>query len=191
MNKWFYRTYQAVSNNRVWSLVGLLLLLVGLLFLVSKIQFEEDITKLIPSNSKTQELQKILKSVNFTDKIIVNIKTQPDGSVKDLVNYASQFITSLESNASEFVKNVQGQVAEEDVDTTLDFLYQNAPLFLNNSDYNSIRQKLCVDSIESITNSNYKTLLSPTGIIAKRSILRDPLGISFMALKKVAATGYR
>ena len=189
MNNWFYRTYQAISNNRVWSLLGLLLLLAGLIFLVSKIKFEEDISKLIPSNSKTQRVQKILKSVNFTDKIIVNIKRQPDGSIEDLVNYGTEFIASLEDSASEFIKNVQGKVAEEDIDATLDFLYQNTPLFLNDSDYNTIRQKLSADSIEAITNSNYKTLLSPSGIVAKKSILRDPLGISFMALEKLQQLG--
>ncbi len=189
MNNWFYRTYQAISNNRIWSLLGLLLLLAGLIFLVSKIKFEEDITKLIPTNSKTQRVQKILKSVNFTDKIIVNIKRQPDGSIEDLVNYGTQFVTILEDSASEFVENVQGKVAEEDIDTTLDFLYQNTPLFLNDSDYNTIRQKLSADSIEAITNSNYKTLLSPSGIVAKKSILRDPLGISFIALEKLQQLG--
>ena len=189
MNKWFYRTYQAISNNRIWSLLGLLVLLTGLIVLVSKIKFEEDITKLIPSNSKTQRVQRILKSVNFTDKIIVNIKKQPDGSIEDLVNYGIQFVTSLEDSASEFVKSVQGKVAEQDIDATLDFLYQNTPLFLNNSDYKTIKQKLSADSIEAITNSNYKTLLSPSGIVAKKSILRDPLGISFIALEKLQQLG--
>jgi 1-acyl-sn-glycerol-3-phosphate acyltransferase len=189
MNKWFYRTYQIIAKYRFRSFFGLLLILAGILFLAEKIQFEEDISKLIPSNSKSKEVQKILKSVNFTDKIIVNIKRQPDGTLDDLVNYATGFVDSLEGNASEYVKHIQGKVAEEDIDLTLEFLYKNTPLFLNQSDYDNIAQKLSKDSIEAITNSNYKTLLSPTGIIAKKSILRDPLGISFMALQKLQQLG--
>ena len=41
------------------------------------------------------------------------------------------------------------------------------------------------DSIQQITQANYKTLISPTGIIAKETILRDPLGLTFLGLKKL------
>ena len=98
-------------------------------FLANKIEFEEDISKLIPSNSKTREVQKVLKSVNFTDKIIVNIKRKPNGSATDLIEFASQFLDSLEKNAKQYVKEVQGKVDDDAIDTTLDFLFENAPLF--------------------------------------------------------------
>lgn len=168
---------------------GLTLLLATLVFFTSKIKFEEDITKLIPSNSKTQEVQRILKSVNFTDKIIVNIHKQVNGSAQDLTQYAAQFVDSLEKNNAAYVKNIQGKVDEDAIDTTLEFLYQNAPLFLDESDYKIISQKLQKDSIDAITQANFKTLMSPSGIIAKKSILRDPLGISFMGLKKLEDLG--
>ncbi len=171
------------------SLFGFVLILAFLAFLATKIKFEEDITKLIPSNSKTQEVQRVLKSVNFTDKIIVNIKRQPNGSVEDLTQFATQFIDSLEKNEEGYVKNIQGKVDEDAIDATLDFLYQNAPLFLDETDYQLIAKKLQKESIETITQTNFKTLMSPSGIVAKKSILRDPLGISFMGLKKLEKLG--
>jgi len=43
-----------------------------------------------------------------------------------------------------------------------------------------------IDSIiKACEIKNYKTLISPSGIVAKDIILKDPLGISFMALKKL------
>src|SRR5690606_27899858 len=36
---------------------------------------------------------------------------------------------------------------------------------------------------------NYRTLISPSGIVAKEMILKDPLGISFIALKKLRDLG--
>ena len=68
---------------------------------------------------------------------------------------------------------------------TLDFVYNNLPLFLDENDYQSINNKLQKDSIQAITNANYKTLISPSGFIAKETILKDPLGLSFIALKKL------
>ncbi|RMA65717.1 1-acyl-sn-glycerol-3-phosphate acyltransferase [Ulvibacter antarcticus] len=189
MSRLFYKAYQQILKNRIWSSLALVLLLATLIFFASRIQFEEDISKLIPTNSKSQELQKVLKSVNFTDKIIVNISKEPEGTTDDLIQYASRFADSLEKNASEFVKDIQGKVEEEDIDATLDFLYTNAPLFLNESDYEAISAQISKDSIAAITEANYKTLLSPTGIVAKKSILRDPLGITFKALKKLRDLG--
>jgi len=189
MNKLLYKLYRFISVNKIWSLFGLIFLFGILLFLAQKIEFEEDITKLIPSNSKTEELQKILKSVNFTDKIIVNIQRQPQGTVEDLTHYAAQILDNIEKNTAGFVNKIQGTVEESEIDSTLDFLYENAPFFLNEADYNALAEKLQKDSIAELVLANYKTLLSPSGIVAKKTILRDPLGISFIALKKLQQLG--
>jgi len=189
MTNLFYQTYQSISKNKIWSLLVLILLVGSLFFLASKIQFEEDITKLIPSNSKTQEVQKVLKSVNFTDKIVVNISKQKQGDVNDLTQYASQFLDSIDSGLKDYVKNIQGKVNDEDIGATIDFVYNNAPIFLAEKDYEIITKKIEKDSIDTITQSNYKTLLSPTGIVAKKTLLKDPLGISFIALEKLQQLG--
>lgn len=163
---------------------------VGILsFIVSKIRFEEDITKLVPADPRAREVQKILKAANFGDKIIVNIYRKPGASFEDLVLYASQMVDSLEEKAGNSIKKIEGQVAEDSLEATLDFLYDNAPLFLEEQDYQSILDKIQPDSIAKITEANYKTLLSPSGVVAKKLLLKDPLGISFMALKKLELLG--
>jgi uncharacterized protein len=189
MSNLFYRAYKKISKNRLWSLLLLSCITALLSFLATRIEFEEDISKLIPSNSKSLEIQKVLKSVNFTDKIIVNIRKDSSASTNDLTQYATQFIDSIEKHNAAYIENIQGRVDDEGIDTTLDFLYENAPLFLNKSDYEIIAKKLQKDSIEAITQSNYRTLLSPTGIVAKKSIVRDPFGITFIALKKLDQLG--
>lgn len=189
MNKLFYNAYQFISKNNVASLVALFIVVFSLGFLVSKIQFEEDITKLIPANNKTKEVQKVLASVNFTDKIIVNIQRQPNGSLDDLISYASVLVDSLQKEKPTYIKNIQGIVQEDAIDATLDFLYVNAPLFLDEADYKKIEAKLHKDSIAARTDANYKQLLSPSGIIAKKTIRRDPLGISFLGLQKLQEIG--
>lgn len=189
MNKLFYTAYKFISKNRIASVVVLIGVVASLGFLASKIEFEEDITKLIPTNSKTQEIQKVLASVNFTDKIIVNIQRQPNGTLEDLTNYASVLVDSLQKEIPTHIKNIQGIVQEDAIDSTLDFLYYNAPIFLEEADYNKIEAKLQKDSITAITEANYKMLLSPSGIIAKKTIRRDPLGISFLALQKLQEIG--
>tara|TARA_R110002124_G_scaffold17532_2_gene73036 strand:- start:11802 stop:15422 length:3621 start_codon:yes stop_codon:yes gene_type:complete len=189
MSNLFYRTYLFLSKYKAGSIIAIILLLFSLLFVASKIQFEEDISKLIPSNDSNVEMQRVLKSVNFTDKIVVNIKRQSNGNVSDLTQYAATFLDSINSVAANYISSIQGKVDDDDIGATLDFVYENIPVFLDESDYKTISEKLKKDSIDAITQANYRTLLSPTGIIAKKTILKDPLGISFIGLKKLQQLG--
>ncbi len=165
----------------------LITVLFGMVFLVSKIKFEEDISKLIPLSEDSKELQKVLKSTNFSDKIVVNIQSKPDGSFEDLTNYANEFIDEVTNSSGQYINHIQGKVTDEDLVETIDFVYENLPLFLDDNDYKSISNKITSDSIEAITNANYKSILSPSGMITKNMILKDPLGLSFIALRKMQA----
>ncbi len=189
MDSFFYRTYQFFLGRKWLGLIVVLLFLLGLSALVAKIKFEEDITKLVPVNSENEAYQRVLKTLQFTDKVIVNVKLDSGGSIDDLTQYASQFLDSLEANIQGYVKNVQGKVADDEVLRTMDFVYENLPLFLDKADYTTIRQKIKKESIAALTKENYKTLISPSGIVAKKNILRDPLGLSYMALKKLRQLG--
>ena len=185
MDRFFYNIYQIIVAKKLLGFGIMLVFFLALLFVASKIEFEEDITKLIPSNDKTSEMQKVLETTNFADKIIVNISRKSDGTADDISQYASQIIDSINKSSSEYIKQIQGKIQDEDFLETLDFVYQNLPLFLDDSDYKTIVNKIQKDSIDIIINSNYKTLVSTSGFIAKETILKDPLGLSFIALKKM------
>jgi len=188
MDTFFYSTYHKIKNNGRVALV-LLILLVGVLgFLTFQIRFEEDITKLIPRSEENKDLQKVLETVKFTDKIVVNIRKQ-GGTTDELLDYASNFVDSVNAKTSKYVKNIQGNVSDDAVLETIDFVYGNLPLFLDAEDYTNISAKLNRDSIALITQNNYKQLTSPSGIISKEIILKDPLGISFDGLKKLQKLG--
>src|SRR5690554_7904052 len=115
MGKWFYKSHQFLQKNRIGSALALLLIFMGLVFLVSKIRFEEDISKLIPINSENKDLQKVLKTVNFTDKIIVNIQREDSADFDDLLQYAVDLTDSLKAKSSPYIKNIRGKVDEEDL----------------------------------------------------------------------------
>ncbi len=185
MGRFLHGLYEWVKYHRWSSALLLLALLAGLGFLASRIEFEEDISKLIPVNKEVEELQKVLKSVNFADKIIVNIQRGKNGNTADLIEYASRFLDSINATSSEYIQSIQGKIEDEDAINSIDFIYQNLALFLEEPDYETIAQKLHRDSISAITKENYKTLISPTGIIARETILKDPLGLSFIAMKKL------
>ncbi|RRQ49721.1 glycerol acyltransferase [Maribacter algicola] len=189
MGDFFFRAYKHIRKHRAISVFLLLLVIAGLVFCTTKVNFKDDITALIPSNPESRRIQKVLKSIAFTDKIIVNIEKGDTASVVVLTKYASDFVDSLQNGYSEYVKNIQGKVDDDQVLNTLDMVYDNLPFFLNETDYKEIEGKLSRDSIQLQMEQNYRSLVSPSGIITKKTIIKDPLGLSFIALKKLQKIG--
>ena len=135
MDKFFYQLYLRIQKQKiVWAtLLFILLIIFG--FLASKLQFEEDITKLIPNSEKSDLTNKVLKNVNFADKIIVYLEAKNDANADDLTDYAREFVDSVQNQSDEFIKEIQGRIADDDIDKALNFIYQNLPLFLDDADY--------------------------------------------------------
>jgi len=154
-------------------------------FFASRIKFEEDITKLIPTNDKADATAKVLKQLNFADKTTVIFKLEKNGSEEDLKEMATTFSDSVAKTCKPYISGIQGKIDEENIQETIDFVYNNLPLFLEDKDYKAIQTKLQKDSIAATVQGNYKSIISPSGFITKDFILQDPLGISFIALKKL------
>ena len=185
MHEFFYSIHASIARRR-WRAAGLFIMLLLLLsYFSARLTFSEDVSKLIPVGKDTDVVTKVFGQLNFADKITVTIHTGPDGSPEDLAMYATAFIDSVSNSCKPFVKSVQGQVGDQNIAQTMDFVYSNLPLFLDPADYNSLHKRLSADSIAATVAANYKILMSPTGIVAKEAILRDPLGLSFVALHKL------
>lgn len=184
MSKFFLQIYYLFQRNRIAGFVILISILSLLIVFASKMKFEEDITKMIPSNEKSDLVNKVIKNVKFSDKIIVNISLQ-EGDENDLVNYADSLTIALQNKCSEYIKNIQGKIEDDQILKTYDFVYNHLPFFLNQDDYKQIEKRINTDSISAIINNNYKALISPSGFISKQSIRRDPLGITFTGLNKM------
>ncbi|MCF6223047.1 MAG: 1-acyl-sn-glycerol-3-phosphate acyltransferase [Flavobacteriaceae bacterium] len=156
-----------------------------LLFFATKLDFEEDISKLIPQSEETKTLNKVLNNTNFSDKIIVNISTRKNGTTENLIAYAEEIIDSLQLHCKDYILNIQGEISNDDMVNTMDFVYNNLPLFMEEKDYQYLRDRFSEDSLTAVITNNFKILISPSGIFAKNTIRKDPFGLSFRALKKL------
>ncbi len=189
MGSFFYRSHQWIASKKWGMFFALILVLVSLSALATRIQFDDDISALIPQNEESKKIQEVLKSIAFTDKIIVNISRSPEASIDELTRYATDFLDSIQESSAPYIKNIQGKLNDQDLPNTLNLVYNNLPLFLDEDDYTIIQQRLQKDSITQRTEENYRTLTSPSGIITKKNIVKDPLGLTFIALKKLQQLG--
>ena len=185
-----YKFYLKLKQNPVVGAALLFMLLIVLVWHILSLSFAEDISKLIPQNEDNKTLQKVLKTANFSDKIIVHIKKKDAVSTETLTNYAEDFLEELNASKNPYIKSVQGYIEEESLFETLDVVYENLPYFLTAEDYQHIEAKITSDSIAAITQQNYETLISPSGLIAKKTLVRDPLGLSLMGINHLKSLGF-
>lgn len=188
MTKSFVEIYDKVKKTKIIFFAFVFLFLSGCFYVATKINFEEDITRIIPKGEKNDITAKVLQQLNFSDKITVMIEAQNEPSKENLSTVANNFLDTV-TYYNEYIKDIQGRVDNEQIDGTFEFVYDNLPLFLEDEDYSIIKSKLSDDSISSIMQQNYNTLISPTGIVAKKFILKDPLGLSFIGLEKLRKIG--
>ncbi len=188
MHQFFYRLYVWISNHKLISVFfALIFLLVGFYF-ASKIQLEDDITKVLPKNEKSNITSKVFQQQQFSDKITVIIEKKENSTSDDLISTADILIDSL-SRLDSHISSIQGISDEEFLGKAFDFVYQNLPLYLDENDYQLVNQKINQDSIHSILEKNLESLTSPSGVVTRDFILKDPLGLSFIALKKMQKAG--
>ncbi len=179
------KIYNFLNTHRKSGLLLGLLFLGSVIFLASRISLEEDVSNLIPSGQRQDILKKVLAQTEFSDKIIVAISSTEGSNPEQLTQYAGQFIDSVHSQIPEFIENIQGKVPEEGIREVYDFVYNNLPLFLNQSDYQAIGTRLEKDSIQSRLKENYKSLISPAGLVTKEYLFKDPLSLTYLGLKKL------
>ncbi|WP_241331114.1 MMPL family transporter [Chryseobacterium arthrosphaerae] len=155
-------------------------------FFASKINFEEDINQIIPKNEKSDLTAKVLKQLNFSDKIIVIIENKSNEDSFQLSETADTFLQKTEP-LQKYISSVQGKVNDDEISETFDFVSQNLPLFLNTEDYREIDRKIRKDSIAGQVENNYISLASPTSLVTKEFIKKDPLGLTFLGIRKLNA----
>ncbi|WP_228457441.1 MMPL family transporter [Chryseobacterium indologenes] len=155
-------------------------------FFASKINFEEDINQIIPKNEKSDLTAKVLKQLNFSDKIIVIIENKSREDSFQLSETADTFLQKIDP-LQKYISSVQGKVNDNEISETFDFVSQNLPLFLNQNDYQEIDRKLQKDSIAQQVENNYRSLVSPASLVTKEFIKKDPLGLTFLGIKKLNA----
>ncbi len=186
MHRFFIFLYYLISRNKVLSVFTALGIATLCVFFASKINFEEDINQIIPKNEKSDLTAKVLKQLNFSDKIIVIIENKSNEDSFQLSETADTFLQKTEP-LQKYISSVQGKVNDDEISETFDFVSQNLPLFLNTEDYREIDRKIRKDSIAGQVENNYISLASPTSLVTKEFIKKDPLGLTFLGIRKLNA----
>lgn len=176
-------------KSKKWLLwLVLFAIVTGLAYASSKLELEEDITRVMPSNSEIEEIYAALQSLKNSDRIVVTLSLQ-DTNLEEkeyaLKEFAEAFKENLDSlNGKDSLQSTVSIKTEDNILMDVyDIYINNLPIFLSPQDYSSIESITEKEKILEKMENNYKVMLSPVGMGLKKNILKDPVGISQYALK--------
>lgn len=180
------------KNRKVFYLVFISCFLLAGWF-AAHVQFEEDISKVLPKDKKIEKLNQVFQNSRFADKLVVmislkdtNAPAQPDS----LVAFADRFTEAVTKNLSPFIRKVDERVNDDLTFSLYNNISDHLPIYLDQNDYLSIDSLIVPGKLRQSLENNFKILSSPAGIALKKMIISDPVGISFLGLKKMQQLQY-
>ncbi|MEJ7644377.1 MAG: 1-acyl-sn-glycerol-3-phosphate acyltransferase [Chryseolinea sp.] len=188
----FLQLYDFFSKRRAvfWSVF---LLLIALLAAgASQIKLEEDITKFFPDDPRVENLQEVFRHSKFVERLVIMVSSSDStvNSPDSLVVATDDLIGRIERELQSHVKKTSGKISDDRIIEFFKTVKSHLPIFLNNDDYKDLDSLTNLENIDVVLKENYRQLISPSGIALKRIIAEDPLGFSFLVLRKLQQLQY-
>ncbi len=193
MEKLFISLYDFFEKRRLlfWFTLAASFLLMG--FFASRIKLEEDIAKILPADKKIEKLNEVFQNSKFLDKLVVTVSlkdTTGAAAPDSLETYAAAFVSALKKNYAGYIAKLQDKADDSLVLQLLATVSEQLPLYLNEKDYTAIDTLIEPATLQKTLQHNIQTLSSPAGMALKNIIVKDPVGISFLGLKKLQQLQY-
>lgn len=183
MSGFFVKLYMLINKNKYAVILLTFLFLVGSIYTINRIEFKEDISKILPKNNQTNLVSKLLNQIDFSDKITVIIVPKDTISIDKQIEITELLVQHLDTIPQ--LKKVQAQIDQSIMQKAYKYMNKNLPLYLEDVDYQNILLKISSDTILQRVEQNLQNLISPSGIVLKDIILSDPLGLSLIGLQKL------
>jgi 1-acyl-sn-glycerol-3-phosphate acyltransferase len=193
MSFFFIRLYQFFEKRRL----ALIILFSSLLLLFAsfawQLKFEEDISKILPADKKIEKINEVFQNSKFIDKLVVMISLQDTTAAAapdSLVNYSDSFVKEVSDKLKPFISKINDKVDEDLALELYSTISDHLPIYLDEKDYASIDTLIRPEQIKQTLEQNFRTLTSPSGFALKQMISNDPVGITFLGLKKIQQLQY-
>lgn len=188
MKDLFVSMYRFFEQRKIMLFVIFFVLIATFAFLAMQLKLENDLSSMLPKDKKEKDVTSILTNNKQLDKIIASVSLK-DTSIADpdlLTAFTDDFANLLiQRDSSHLISNVETKQEEERFLNIISAVQNNLPFLLDEKDYLKIDSLIQPRTLTTTLESNYRTLASPGGVAMKQMIAKDPLGISFLALKKL------
>ncbi|HEU4555889.1 MAG TPA: 1-acyl-sn-glycerol-3-phosphate acyltransferase [Chitinophaga sp.] len=191
MGSFFVHIYNFFAARKAWLWISVVAVFALTGYFASRIRLEEDITKILPQDKTLDKLQQVFNDSRFADKLVLMIgqrdttaAAQPDS----LTGFAAALSAGFADTANPlqpYIKQVQGRVEDTAILGLIGTIQAHLPVFLDEKDYRTIDSLIQPRRLHQTLEHNYQTLISPAGLVLKKMIQADPVGMSWQGVKKL------
>jgi 1-acyl-sn-glycerol-3-phosphate acyltransferase len=186
MSQPFILLYQYFQKHKIVLFAFIILFSILSIFFTSKINFVEDVSRVIPADKKSDEINQVFNQSKFLERIVVHIYTEDTIDENILFQNCDTLVNRLSiDDYKKYYSQLEYQVPEEAMMQVYEIIQNNLPLFLEEKDYAILEKRITDESIKSNIQNNYIALISPTGFALKNSIVDDPLHFVPIVLEKL------
>ena len=192
MEKGLILIYHYFAKNRLAFFISFSACFLFLGYFSYQVKFEEDLSKIIPRDKKIGKLNEVFQNSKFIDRLVIMVSLNDSTKVNpdSLVTYADEFGTQVQNKLNPYIRKVNFKIDDGLMMKFFGAISQRLPIYLNEKDYQTIDTLITPAKVKETLQYDYRTLSSPTGFALKSIISNDPVGISFIALKKLQQLQY-
>ena len=178
------KLYRALGKNR--ALFYALLAATSLLFvfLGSKVVYEEDISKLLPSTDESKSAGFAFNNLKVKDKIFLEFLLRDttgynEETIYTLAEAADAFADSLllQDTATSYIADLTWRLDDYLLQDAMGYLFENVPHFLGSNFYPALENTLNQEYANEVMAENVELLSSAQGMFWYDIVRNDPLAI--------------
>ena len=174
-----------LKNRKPFVATLLLLIVVVFSFFATKITFEEDIYKVFPMGKESAKINSIVKNATFLERIVIHIGND-SLSNKSLIPVADTFIDLVQKKMMpNLIQAVEGVADADEQEKMLTTFFDYIPFYMTQNEYDNLLALKNQEKCDALVENHLKLLISPAGMVAKKTIFRDPTGMVINQTKRL------
>jgi uncharacterized protein len=151
-----------------------------------RLDIDEDISSIMPSDSHLQAAQELLSHLPISEQLVIVV--EPAGGSAQEQAAARQAADSICAflSGSPLIESMKCGTGAHLFTEMREFFSRNSHLYLTAADYADIEKRISSpETLDSLAGSIFRSIMSPAGLATRKLMLSDPLGISFLAMKRL------
>ena len=175
------KIFDFLKTRKLVCALSFLVVSVLLVFQVMQLNYKEDISDFLPLEGNNLKALKVYQDIAGANKLIVSFsykdstKTDPDTIVECITNFVDDLTVRDKEG---LVHDLVDEIDMEKFASIANFVYQNIPYFLNETDYAHIDSILANPSyITQQLEKDKQMLMFPMGGLFSENLSRDPLNL--------------
>ena len=164
MDKFFIAIYRFFEKKKALMYGLLILSSVIFVYFGSKVQYEENIAKLLPQTDAANESGLAFGNLRVKDKIFIQLTSATDEPVapETLAEYCDEFVGNLleKDTATQYIANVLHQIDDDLIINGLDYALTHVPSFVSPEAYERFDSLLTEEAIDAQMALNYDLVMN-------------------------------